>query len=184
MKLFPRVFLIIFLTIVSGLYIFPWDQVGITAPDWVKPYKYGLDLHGGVELDYKVDLSELQEANKKSDTQGTVNESTVVDTLKTIIDKRVNSLGLAEPTIQTANYGNESHIIVQIPTQDYGNISDSERKKRSEEDIARAKATIGKVVQLEFREEKEQVTDADRAERKAIAEKALMELQTTPFATV
>lgn len=184
MKLIPRVFLIVLITLISGLYIFPWDHYGIAVPTWVKPYKYGLDLHGGVELDYKVDLVQLQENNKKNGTTNVVNETTVVDTLKTIIDKRVNSLGLAEPTIQTASYGGESHIIVQIPTQDYGNVSEEEKKKKGAEDIARAKETIGKVVQLEFREEKTEITEADRLARKTIAENALLELQNTPFATV
>ena len=40
------------------------------------------------------------------------------------------------------------------------------------------------MVQLEFREEKISVTDADRAERKSIAEKAFADTKTTPFATV
>lgn len=182
MKLSLRLALIVLLTLASALYLFPWESYGITPPSWVEPYKYGLDLHGGVELDYKVDLSLVKTANKDSKTP--VSESVVVDSLKTIIDKRVNSLGLAEPTIQTANYGVESHIIVQIPTQDYGNISDIEKKKKSDDDIARAKQTIGKVVQLEFREQKNGITEADRAERKLLADNMLIELQTSPFETV
>jgi len=182
MKLTLRIGLIILLTLASGLYLFPWDNYGMSTPSFIKPYKYGLDLHGGVELDYKVDLSLVKEANKNAKT--TVNETSVVDSLKTIIDKRVNSLGLAEPTIQTANYGGESHIIVQIPTQDYGNISEEEKQKKSADDIARAKDTIGKVVQLEFREEKKEITEADRAERKTLADNILLELQKSPFATV
>jgi preprotein translocase subunit SecD len=102
-----------------------------------------------VELDYKVDF---EEARSKSGI--TLNENTVIEGLKTIIDKRVNSLGLAEPTISSAKYGDESHIIVQIPTQNYGNISESEREIKSNEDIKRAKETIGKVVKLEFKEER------------------------------
>lgn len=152
------------------------------TPSFVQPYKYGLDLHGGVELDYKVDLSLVKAANKNS--KNPVNETSVVESLKAIVDGRVNALGLAEPTIQTANYGGESHIIVQIPTQDYGNVSEEEKQKRSALDIKRAKETIGKVVQLEFREEKIEITDADRAERKSLADTILTELQTTPFATV
>lgn len=101
-----------------------------------------------------------------------------------IIDRRVNSLGLAEPTIQTASYGDETHIIVQIPTKDYGDISDIEKEKRNNEDILIAKETIGKVVKLEFKEEKKQITEEDRLERRALAESALRELSTTPFATV
>lgn len=182
MKLPLRIALIVLLTLASGFYVFPWESFGISVPSWVQPYKYGLDLHGGVELDYKVDLSLVKDANKGNKIP--VNETSIVESLKTIVDRRVNGLGLAEPTIQTANYGGESHIIVQIPTQDYGNVSEEEKQKKSAADIARAKETIGKVVQLEFREEKKEITDADRAERKGIADNVLMELQTTPFETI
>ncbi len=182
MKLPLRLALIFVLALASGLYIFPWDKVGVSVPSFVKPYKYGLDLHGGVELDYKVDFSTLRAGANSGTT--TFSETQVVESLKGIIDKRVNDLGLAEPTIQTAQYGNESHIIVQIPTQDYGNISEEARQKKYAEDIARAKETIGKVVQLEFREEKKDITEEDRIARGAIAKKASEELASTPFAVV
>ena len=183
MRLAPRLFLIFALTLTSALYVFPWDKYGIEAPTWIKPYKYGLDLHGGVELDYKVDLSVV-----KTQTWGQgvgVSESTIIDSLKTIIDKRVWSLGLEEPTIQTAQYGpGESHIIVQIPVKDYGSMSEAEKRIKNAEDIARAKDTIGKVVQIEFKEEKKEVTEADKKARRDLAEAALIESKWTPFATV
>lgn len=180
MKITYRLLLIVVLTLASSLYIFPWDKYGVELPTWVKPYKLGLDLHGGVELDYNIDLSAL-----RSQTGGQINESSVIDSLKGIIDKRVRSLGLEEPTIQTASYGpGESHLIVQIPVRDYGNISDEEKRIRNAEDITRAKDTIGKVVQLEFRESKLETTEADKKLRRDIAEKALTETKNTPFATV
>ncbi len=101
-----------------------------------------------------------------------------------MIERRVNSLGLSEPTIQSSKYGSDNHIIVQIPTQAHTDLGEAARKAKNAEDIKKAKETIGKVVQLEFREEKTSVTDADRADRRAIAEKALVDLKTTPFATV
>lgn len=115
---------------------------------------------------------------------GKTSEQNIVEGIKSVIEKRVNSLGLAEPTIQASKYGSDSHIIVQIPTQSHSDLSESDRKLRNAEDIKKAKETIGKVVQLEFREEKTNVTDADKAERKIIAEKALSELKATPFSTV
>lgn len=183
MKLPFRLALIFVLALAAALYIFPWDKYGVTLPSFVKPYKYGLDLHGGVELDYKVDLSAVR-ATTNSGKTATFNESSVVESLKGIIDRRVNGLGLAEPTIQTAKYGNEAHIIVQIPTQNYGNISEEARQKKSAEDIARAKETIGKVVQLEFREEKKDITEEDRIARGALAKQASEELASTPFSVV
>ncbi len=180
MKIMYRLLAIVVLTLVAALYIFPWDKYGVGLPTWVKPYKLGLDLHGWVELDYNIDLSAL-----KFQTGGQINEASVIDSLKGIIDKRVRSLGLEEPTIQTASYGpGESHLIVQIPVRDYGNISDEEKHVKNAEDITRAKDTIGKVVQLEFRESKVETTEADKKIRRDIAEKALTESKTTPFATL
>lgn len=78
----------------------------------------------------------------------------------------------------------DNHIIVQIPTQAHTDLSDEERKVKNAEDIKKAKDTIGNVVQLEFREEKANITEADKIERKSIADKALLEIKSTPFATV
>ncbi len=143
-------------------------DTGVQLPD----FKLGLDLHGGVELDYKIDFDDL----KKRGTAYV--ERDVSEGLKSIVEKRVNSLGTAEPTISTASYGGESHIIVQIPTQSFAgeNLSDAEIKVRNNEYIAKAKDTIGKVVRLEFKEKKDTVTDADRAARKTIADDAHKEL--------
>lgn len=184
MRLAPRLLFIFVIALVSVLYIFPWEKYNITLPEifsqYIKPYKYGLDLHGGVELDYKVDLSAV-----KSQSGNQISESSIIETLKGIVDKRVSSLGLEEPTISTAQYGpGESHIIVQIPVKDYGNITEDEKRAKNAEDIARAKETIGKVVQIEFREEKKGITEADKKARKDLAEKALLETKDTPFTTV
>jgi protein-export membrane protein SecD len=178
MNITHRVLVIVALIVTSGLYIVPWNQYGIDNAFLNKPYTLGLDLQWGVELDYKVDLDTFRSQSGKT------SEQNVVEWIKSVIDKRVNTLGLAEPTIQTAKYGSDNHIIVQIPTQAHSNLSDVERKLKNSEDIKKAKETIGKVVQLEFREEKSGVTEADKIERKAIAEKAAIEIKSTPFSTV
>lgn len=100
-----------------------------------------------------------------------LNKNEVSDGLKKIIEKRVNSLGTTEPTITSAQYGGESHIIVQIPTiaRD-ANTSEEEQQKKNNEYIKQAKETIGKVVTLEFKEKKTTITAEDKAERKAIAQ--------------
>lgn len=166
-----RLAVVAVLTLTSLAYAFPWKAHGIPMPFDNGEYKLGLDLHGGVELDYKIDL---EEAKKKG---GDYNEKNVVEGLKSIVEKRVNSLGTAEPTIQTASYGGEQHIIVQIPTQNFGNedLTEEQKKAKNAEYIAKAKETIGKVVRLEFKEMKTVITDADRAERKTIAETAAKE---------
>jgi protein-export membrane protein SecD len=179
MTLTQRAVLAVSLIVASAIYIVPWDKMGIDIPALSKPYTLGLDLQGGIELDYKVDWDAVVvQSGATLDKQG------IIEGIKMIIDKRVGSLGLSEPNIQTANYGDETHIIVQIPTQDYGDISDAEKEKKSRENIAKAKETIGKVVKLEFKEEKKNISEEDKLARRTLAESAAKELQTTPFATV
>lgn len=171
-----------FLAVFSSAYILPWKTIGINTPFPVTEYKLGLDLHGGVELDYKIDLESA--AAKGSEFQ----PNDIIEGLKSIVEKRVNSLGTAEPTIQTASYGGEEHIIVQIPTQNFDGetMSDEEKKAKNDEYIAKAKETIGKVVRLEFKEQKTIVSDADKKERADIATKLLAEVQEGkyPFSTI
>ncbi|EKE29401.1 MAG: hypothetical protein ACD_2C00181G0009 [uncultured bacterium (gcode 4)] len=167
---------LIFLIMVWTFYVsFPWGYFGLNLP-YTGEYKLWLDLQGWVELDYRIDL---EEAKKKWD----YNESTVVEWLKSIIEKRVNSLGTAEPTIFTAKYGNESHIVVQIPASNYEgqNLTKEQISEKNNEYIAKAKETIGKVVRLEFKEKKVQITEADKAERKQIAESIKKDLDSKEF---
>ena len=178
MNIRNRVLIIVWLIVASGLYIVPWNQYGVDNAWLNRPYTLGLDLQWGVELDYKVDLDAVKAQS------GTTTEQSIVEGIKSVIDKRVNSLGLAEPTIQTSKYGSDNHIIVQIPTQAHADLGETERKIKNAEDIKKAKETIGKVVKLEFREERKWVTEADKTERKVLAEKALSEIANTPFATV
>ena len=178
MNLRGKILGIIVLILATTAFVFPWKNIGVTVPEWLSKYDYklGLDLHGGVELDYKVDFEAIQD-------RPNVNKKTVVEGLKSIIEKRVNSLGTAEPTIQEASYGNEEHIIVQVPTMTFDgqNLSKEEQSRQNQEYIQKAKDTIGKVVRLEFKEQKTTITDADRAERKKIADAALAEVKLGTF---
>ncbi len=181
-NLAARMAIVAALAVGSFAYVFPWNDFGFQPPFPTHEYKLGLDLHGGVELDYKIDLEEA-----KAKKGGDYRENDVVEGLKSIVEKRVNSVGTAEPTIQTATYGNESHIIVQIPTQNFAgeNLSEEAIKKKNAEFIAAAKETIGKVVRLEFKELKGEITEADRAERRSLADKARKEIADgTPFEIV
>ncbi len=176
MSINQRFFLAFVLIVLSALYIVPWKNYNVNNAFLNREYTLGLDLQGGVELDYKVDFSQIDTA--------TTDPNKIVEGLKNIIDKRVNSLGLAEPNIQTARYGSDVHIIVQIPTKAYTDLTPEEQTERRALDIKNAKETIGKVVQIEFREQKTTATEEDYTARKTIADNAHTELATTPFATV
>jgi protein-export membrane protein SecD len=163
---------ILILTLLALGYILPLKELGVNLPFDTGAYRLGLDLHGGVELDYKIDFAGLKERGQ------VYTERDVTEGLKSIVEKRVNSLGTAEPTITSAKYGDESHIIVQIPTQSFKgeNLSEEGERARNEQYINDAKNTIGKVVRLEFKEKKTDITEADRVERRKIADAALNEL--------
>ncbi len=60
----------------------------------------GLDLVGGTELTYEADLTQSKDKIKD------------LDNLKNVFEKRVNELGVSEPTIQTSG-GNK--VIIELP---------------------------------------------------------------------
>lgn len=99
--------------------------------DSSKKFKLGLDLNGGIELIYKADTSGIAPA----DISGKMNS------LKDLIEKRVNVFGVSEPIIaieKVGLIGGESleQLIVDLPGQT---------------DIAGAIAQVGKTYVLEFK---------------------------------
>ncbi|MBN1494561.1 protein translocase subunit SecF [Candidatus Peregrinibacteria bacterium] len=116
------------------------------APDFIKNQQthLGLDLQGGSELDYKIDLRKVPEADRKN----------IVEGVKEVINRRVNSLGVSEPNIFISEVADESHIVVDLAGVD----------------IEEAKEIIGKTIQLEFKEQKEATIDPN--EKSAIENEA------------
>jgi len=108
----------------------------------------GLDLQGGTQLDYEIDLSEARSFNNDDDPDNDINIPELVDGVKDVIERRVNSLGVSEPNIYLSAAGEEQHIVVELP---------------GIEDISDAKDKVGKVVQLEFKTEKDVASDEDKA---------------------
>lgn len=108
----------------------------------------GLDLQGGTQLDYKIDLRKVDSKDQKA----------IVDGVKTIIEKRVNNLGVAEPNIYTSQIADEYHIIVELA---------------GIKDLEEAKKTVGKVIQLEFKEEKTEIEPEKKEDIKNRAKEAL-----------
>jgi preprotein translocase SecF subunit len=99
----------------------------------------GLDLQGGSQLDYKIDLRKVP-ANEKV---------IIVDGILNVINKRVNSLGVAEPNIYTSDVGDEKHLIVELA---------------GIKDLDEAKKIVGKTIQLEFKEQKTGAADPKETE--------------------
>ncbi|MCP3762620.1 protein translocase subunit SecDF [Domibacillus sp. A3M-37] len=78
--------IVAFLLVVAMLF----GAMGVTANDIVKNIKLGLDLQGGFEVLYEVEPA--KEGQK-------ITESVVADTAEAL-DKRINALGVSEPSIQ------------------------------------------------------------------------------------
>ncbi len=85
----------------------------------------GLDLQGGTRLVYQTDLSKVRNGEEDRAATGVVE----------VIRRRVDSLGVAEPTIQKTR--DNSRVIVELP---------------GIQDINEAIKLIGETAQLEFRE--------------------------------
>lgn len=96
-------------------------------------------------------------------------ESAIIEGLKSVVEKRVSALNINDSTITSASYGDEEHIIVQIPLKANDALQNSAN-------IQRAKDAIGKVVKIEFKELRENVTEADREERKKLAQEVFQKL--------
>ncbi|MCX6807489.1 MAG: protein translocase subunit SecD [Patescibacteria group bacterium] len=109
---------------------------GSSAGLFSKKINLGLDLQGGTQLTYRVDLSEVLPDQKGQ----------ILDGVKSVIENRVNSLGVAEPNVYTAEAGSSQLLVVELP---------------GVKDQATALAKIGKVVNLEFMEEKRLYSDEE-----------------------
>lgn len=125
----------------------PWSYFGLSALDGgLEDYKLGLDLQGWVELDYLVDFSTTPDLTPERKIQ-------ILEDMKTILDGRVRRIGTTEPSLNTAYYGDETHIIVQIPTpSSHTKLEASEREQKDAEFISEAKRVIGQVVKIQFKE--------------------------------
>lgn len=117
--------LLILATIVLGGYI-SWPTTGkFLGRDL--PVRQGLDLQGGVRLAYALDLSKT----------GSSERNNAIESTRQVIERRVNTTGVAEPLIQPAKIGLTETVVVELP---------------GIKDIQQAIDLIGKTAQLEFKE--------------------------------
>lgn len=132
------------------------------APAFLRPgFHLGLDLAGGTQLDFRISESEMQQQLADIDRQiaeveaaGGNSEQTailqmekaaileqqknLVEAIRTVLERRINSLGVSEATITPSYIGGEKHLLVECP----GVI-----------DVQQCIDTVGKTIQLEFKEE-------------------------------
>jgi len=99
------------LLLIIGLSIGYFDYYSEKAPvdsGLNKPFKLGLDLRGGSELTYRADVSKIAPAQVGD----------AMSSLRTVIERRVNALGLSEASVQTEQTSigpKENRLIIEIP---------------------------------------------------------------------
>lgn len=123
------VFLLIAVFFIA-LFVYKSEKVSIAESPRLAKYafKLGLDLNGGTALTYKADVS------KVSDVSG------AMESLRDVIERRVNLFGVSEPIVAVENPGIvsggvEHRLLVELP---------------GVTDVAQAVNLIGKTPQLEF----------------------------------
>jgi len=112
-----------------------------------KQFNMGLDIKGGVHLEYAADLSSVAEDQRP----------VVMEGVKDLIERRINSYGVAEPQIQVSG---ENRLIVELPGIDsiqdaidwigatpWLSFSEERTKEESDALIAKMKEMEGKTAE-------------------------------------
>lgn len=168
-----RIFLICIFWALLITYVFPWSTYNIKIPFTGSDYKLGLDLQWWIELDYKVDLTDAKDAEDYTSAK----ETEIIEGLKSIIDKRIQTLNINDSEINDASYGWENHIIVQIPLK-WNDLFENSSN------IQKAKDAIWKVVKIIFKEARTEITQEDLDFRDEIATSAFEEISSWELFTV
>jgi len=100
-----RIIAVLFLVLGIGL----GSYVLTTEKDQSNPFKLGLDLRGGSYLVYKADTKEIAE----------IDVNTSMDSLRDVIERRINAFGVAEPNVQTETHtlggDTEERLVIELP---------------------------------------------------------------------
>jgi len=126
---------VLVLAVLAGNFVYPdYINKGVDALNakfswhlphfWSKPYVFGLDLQGGVNLTYQADLSTV------SDRSG------AMQGLRDVIERRVNLFGVSEPVVQIQG---QDRLVVELP---------------GVKDVQEAINMIGQTPYLEFSEQR------------------------------
>lgn len=139
-----------------------WPWAENTFSSWA--INQGLDLQGGIHLEYAADVSQIE--NDKVDD--------AMQAVQAVVERRVNAFGVGEPVVQISNQGTEHRVIVELP---------------GIKNIEGAKAMIQETPFLEFREQApdsaQEKFDKMNEDKKKQAEKVLKKaLAGDDFATL
>jgi protein-export membrane protein SecD len=140
----------------------------------------GLDLAGGTQLDFRISEQELRsqietiEGELRTAQQGADSavigqlqaqvqalqeqQRNLVEAIRTVLERRINALGVSEAVITPSYIGDEKHLLVECP----GVV-----------DVQACIDTVGKTIALEFKEEFNEPTAEFEADVRAAADAAL-----------
>lgn len=130
-KLLVKFISVVLLALVVGLISYPQAVAKIPPVfNFFNKLKInlGLDLQGGIHLEYKADLSQIDSSK--------VDEA--MQAVQDVIERRVNAFGVAEPVIYTTKSGSDRRLIIELA---------------GVKDITEAKNMIKETPFLEFKEE-------------------------------
>lgn len=151
-----RFLLIIGITLIGILFSIPAHTIKNVFGDNVLTEKLaehrivlGLDLAGGTELDYKIDLSDAIAQNNDDDPQNDVNLNTIAESVRDALEARVNPAGIGEIVVKRSQVEDQEHIIIQMPPSS---------------NVERAKQDAEKDNRLEFFEETPQLLPNKKTE--------------------
>lgn len=130
--IYRKLFALGIIIITAAIAFFVYHTEAVQNPRF--KFHYGLDMSGGVQLIYKADTSKLAASDIKES----------LTALRGVVERRVNKLGVTEPSISTessslASGEREYRLIVELP---------------SVTDIQTAENIIGKTPTLMFKTER------------------------------
>jgi preprotein translocase subunit SecD len=109
-----RVGLIVLLALITGAVAYPNaanpaidffnKSFGTHIGQITKGFVLGLDLQGGTRLGYEADVSKVAETERSGALNG----------VRDVIERRVNSIGVSEPVINTARVGDAWRVSVEL----------------------------------------------------------------------
>lgn len=111
-----------------------------------KKINYGLDLAGGSQLDFRIDMSRVREKIAAGED---LKEQDILNGVKATLERRIDPDGTRELNIYTAEYDGEPHVYVEL-TADL--------------DTPETRAKLQNHIDLQFKEPK---AEADQTEKEA-----------------
>lgn len=145
-QILNRLYLVIAIALIAGAFsaptsfyqsIFGQDS-RITQFFEAQKVTLGLDLAGGTELDYQIDLTEPRAMNADEDLENNVNIDEIAESVRDALEARVNPAGIGEIIVKRSQINGEEHVLIQMPPSS---------------NVAEAKADAERDNRLEFYEE-------------------------------